>query len=110
MTGLEDTGIASGTVGDLVGYGSEQLLDGLLVLQHREDEATVGHIILLGAVDKGLGINTQSFGLCQGGIDSLVHDEGNGHVGEQRVAVSLLSAKVVEFLIVSHRYTSLIFI
>ena len=96
VAGLEDTGVASGTVGDLLGDFAEEFGDGFLVLEIGEYQAAVGHGVFFGAVDQGLGVHTQGFSLCQGGEDSLVFDKRNGHVGQQGVAMGFLAGKMVE--------------
>ena len=99
---LEDAAVAAGTVGYLVGYCAEELLDGLLVLQVAEDEAAVGSVVGLGAGDDGLAVDTQCLGLGQSRGDALVHDQRDGHVGKHGLAVGRLTTEVVEFFIVSH--------
>ena len=99
---LDDAGVATGTLGHLLRDDLEELGDGELVLQVAEDKTAVGRGVLLRAVDQGLDVLAQSLCLGHSGVDSLVHDERNGHVGEHRVAVRCGAAKMVEFLIMSH--------
>lgn len=56
VAGFEDTGVASGTVGDLLGDFTEELGDGFLVLEVGEHQTAVGHGVFLGAVDQGFGV------------------------------------------------------
>ena len=103
VAGFEDTGVATGTVGDFFSYFAKEDFDSLFVLEVAENKAAVCHVVFLGAVDKGLGIDTQSLGLSKSGVDALVEDERNCHIGQQRRTVLSFAAKVIEFFIVSHR-------
>ena len=103
VAGFENAGVSAGTLADFLSNFLEEYLHGLFVLEVAEDEAAVGHCIFLGTVDNGLGVNAESLSLCQRGVDTLVEDERDGHIGQQRRTVSGLAAKVIEFLIVSHR-------
>ena len=67
-------------VGNLVGNYAEKLFDSLFILQVREYKTAVSHIIALSAVDDRLGIDAQRLSLSQCCIDSLVHDQRDGHV------------------------------
>ena len=100
---FEDAGVTAGTLTDFLGNFLEENLHGLFVLEVAEDEAAVGHCIFLSAVDKGLGIDAESLSLSKRCVDTLVEDERDGHIGQHRRTVSCLAAKVIEFLIVSHR-------
>ena len=82
---------------------AEEFFDGFFALEVAEDQTAVGGVVFLGAVDQGLGVDAQGFGLCQSGVDALVKNERYRHVGQQGVAVSFLAAEMVEFFIVSHR-------
>ncbi len=103
VAGLENTGVTTGAVADLLSDFLEENLDSFFVLKIAEDEAAVGHGVFLGAVDQGLSIDAECLCLCKRGVDTLVEDERDGHIGKQGSAVSFLAAKVIEFFIVSHR-------
>ena len=74
--------------GDVV----EQLAHGLLALQVAEHLAARSGVVLLGAVDDGLGIDAQSLSLGHSGGNLLVKDQRNGHVGKHGVAMTFLTA------------------
>ncbi len=103
VASLEDTGVTTVAVSDLLSYFTEEFGNGILVLQVREHQTAVRSVVLLSAVDKGLSIHAEGLSLGKRSVDALVHDERDGHVGKQSVAVSLLATKVVERFIVSHR-------
>ena len=103
MTGLKDTQVATGTRCNLVGDGAEKFLDSILVLEVAEDEATVSHVVFLATCDDGLGEYTERLSLSHSGEDALVHDQRDGHVAEQRLAMTLLAAEMIEFFVMSHR-------
>lgn len=100
---LEDTHITTGTVCNLVGDYTEQFLDGLVVLQIAEHQTAVSGIVLLGTGDQRLGIHAECLRLGLGCEDALVCDQSNRKIREERLAMALLAAQVVEFLIMSHR-------
>ena len=64
-----------------------------------ENQTAVGSAVFLSAVDQGLSIDAESFGLGEGCEDAFVHDQRDRHVGEQSVAMSLLATEVIEFLL-----------
>ena len=68
-----------------------------------EDQTPVLHVIFLAAVKQGLSKNAEIFGLCERGEDSLVENQRRRHIRKHSVAVGVLAAEVVEFLIMSHR-------
>lgn len=89
---LEDASVTTWTVGNLLGDVVEQLAHGLLALQVAEHLAARSGVVLLGAVDDGLGIDAQSLSLGHSGGNLLVKDQRNGHVGKHGVAMTFLTA------------------
>ena len=79
-TSVKDAGVATGTISDLRGDHTEQLLDRLLVLQVAENSTTGVGRVLFGLGDKRLDIDLQSLGLGDGGLNPLVHDQRGSHV------------------------------
>lgn len=91
VAGFEDTCVSTGTIGDFLRNLLEEDSNSLFVLEIAEDKTTVGSRVVLGAVDKRFGINSQGFSFCQSSEDSLVKDKRDGHVGKERIAVSLFA-------------------
>ncbi len=102
MAGLENTEITAGTGSHFFRNHSEKLLDSLFVLQIAENKTAILRVILLRACDQRLCIDAQRLGLCQSGEDSLMLDKRDRQVGQKGLAVSLLTAEVIEFFIMSH--------
>ena len=85
--GLQDAGVATGTVSNLLRDFAEELVDGLFAVEVAEDNTAVVGGVLFGAIDEGLDIYSECFGLCQRGLNSLLKDERGGHVGEHSNAM-----------------------
>ena len=90
------------TLGDLRGDRAEELRYGLLLLQVRKyDAARVGRVLLRFGYQR---LHEHAYGLGFGErrLDALVQNQRRGHVRKHCLAVSRLTAEVVEILIVSH--------
>ena len=87
--GLQDTGVATGTVGHLGSDLAEEFVDGLFAVEVAEDDTAVVGGVLFRAVDDGLDIDSESLGFGNGGLDTLMHDERRGHVGKHRNAMGV---------------------
>lgn len=87
--GLQDAGVATGAVGDLLGNLAEEFVDGLFAVEVAEDDAAVVGGVLFRAVDDGLDIDAERLGLGHGGLNAFVHDERGGHVGEHGDAMGV---------------------
>ncbi len=60
------------------------------------------HGIRLGTGQNRFNKLPQLFGLGQGGVDSFVHDQGDGHVTEHRLAMTVGPTEVVNGISVAH--------
>ena len=87
--GLQDAGVATGAVGDLLRHFAEEFVDGLFAVQVAEDDTAVVGGVLFRAVDKGLDIYAEGFSFGNSGLDALMHDKRGGHVGEHSDAMGV---------------------
>lgn len=87
--GLQNAGVATGALGDLLRHFAEEFVDGLFAMEVAEDDAAVVGGVLLGAIDDGLDVNAEGFGLGNSGLDALMQDKRGGHVGEHSHAVGV---------------------
>ena len=104
-TGLDDAGVATGTICDLYADFLEELGHSVLILEVREDHTTAVGGVLLRLRDKGLDVLLQRLCLCDSRSDSFVLDQRYGHVSEHGRTVRSSTTEMVEFLIVSHLCT-----
>ena len=85
--GLQDAGVATGAVSDLLRNVAEEFINGLFAVEVAEDNAAIVHGVLFRAIDDRLDVYSECFGFCQRGFDSFLHDERSGHVGEHSNAM-----------------------
>lgn len=88
-TGLQDAGVTTGAVSDLLGNLAEEFVDGLFAVEVAEDDAAIMGGVLFRAVDDWLDIYAESFSFGNSGLDAFVHDKRGGHVGEHSNAVGV---------------------
>ena len=100
--GLQDAGVATGAVGDLLCDLAEELVDGLFAVEVAEDNTAVVGGVFLRAIDDGLDIYSQCLGFGNGGLDALMHDKRSGHVGKHSNAMCVGSGQMIYFATVSH--------
>jgi len=101
-TRFQDTGITARTLGDLGSDRTEQLRNGLLLLQVREYYTARMSGVLLRSCRQRLDELLNGLGLGDGRRDALVQDERRGHIRKHCLAVAGLSAKMIKIFIVSH--------
>ena len=105
-TGLQDAGVTARTVGYAGSHLAEQLRNRILVLQITENDAARMGSILFRFGYQRLYKLPERFCLSNGRLYPLVENQGTCHVRHQRFAVTCLTTKMVDFLIVSHNYVS----
>ncbi len=87
MTELDHAGVAAVAILEARRDLVEQLLDRFMRLQGREGAAARGEIVLLAERDHPVRDAPQFLGLGIGGLDSLVANQREHHVLEQRLAM-----------------------
>lgn len=104
-TGVKNASVTTGTIGNFGSYYAEQLGNSILIFQVAEHNTTLVGSVLFRFGHQGLNILFQSLCLCDSGLDSFVENQRTCHIGQHRLTVSALTAKVIDFSIVSHRLT-----
>src|ERR1700691_581721 len=87
MTELDDARVAAVAILEARRDLVEQLLDRLMRLQGRECAPARGEIVLLAERDHPVRDSAQFLGLWIGGLDSLVSNQREHHIFEQRLAM-----------------------
>ena len=103
---MQDAGVTARTVGYAGSHLAEQLRNRILVLQITENDAARMGSILFRFGYQRLYKLPERFCLSNGRLYPLVENQGTCHVRHQRFAVTCLTTKMVDFLIVSHNYVS----
>ena len=100
--GLQDAGVTTGALGDLLRHFAEELVDGLFAVEVAEDDTAVVGGVLFGAADERLDIHAEGLGFGNSGLDTLVHNQRSGHVGKHSDAMGVGSGQMIYFATVSH--------